>query len=82
MKISKQRRILISSFITLLFSLVVFTTTTFAWFSDSLTSLDNIIQVGNLDAEMYWYNDIVGRIIRFFGMNFSDKSIESIFYFI
>ena len=58
MKISKKRRILISSFITMLFSLVLFTATTFAWFSDSANSANNIIQVGNLDAEMYWSNDI------------------------
>ena len=58
MKISKKRRILISSFITMLFSLVLFTATTFAWFSDSVNSANNIIQVGNLDAEMYWSNDI------------------------
>lgn len=28
--------------------------TTFAWFTDSVTSGNNIIQSGNLDVEMYW----------------------------
>ena len=58
MKISRKRRILVSSFITMLFSLVTFSISTFAWFSDSVSSLENIIKVGNLDVEMYWSEDL------------------------
>ena len=58
MKISKTRRILLSSFIAILFSLLTFTFTTFAWFSDGVSSSDNIITVGNLDAEMYWTDNL------------------------
>ncbi len=32
--------------------------TTFAWFTDSITSGKNIIQSGNLDIEMYWTDDL------------------------
>ena len=46
------------SFLTSLVSLVLCFTmllgTTFAWFSDVVTSAGNVIQSGNLDAEMYW----------------------------
>ena len=46
------------SFLTSLVSLVLCFTmllgTTFAWFSDVVTSSGNVIQSGNLDAEMYW----------------------------
>lgn len=32
--------------------------TTFAWFSDSVTSRNNVITSGNLDLEMYWTDDL------------------------
>jgi len=32
--------------------------TTFAWFTDSVTSANNIIKSGNLDVEMYWAEGI------------------------
>lgn len=58
MKISRTRKVLVSSFIMILFSLLTFTFTTFAWFSDSVSSSENIITMGNLDAEMYWTNNL------------------------
>ena len=58
MKISKQRKALVISFLLILVSLITFTATTFAWFSDSVSSNNNIITVGNLDAEMYWADDL------------------------
>jgi predicted ribosomally synthesized peptide with SipW-like signal peptide len=42
----------------ILFSILTFTFTTFAWFSDSVTSNNNIITVGNLDVEMYWTENL------------------------
>lgn len=58
MKISRTRKVLVSSFIAILFSILTFTFTTFAWFSDSISSSENIITMGNLDVEMYWSNDL------------------------
>lgn len=58
MKISRKRKVLVSSFIAILFSILTFTFTTFAWFSDSISSSENIITMGNLDVEMYWSNDL------------------------
>lgn len=75
MKISKTRRILLSSFIAILFSLLTFTFTTFAWFSDGVSSSDNIITVGNLDAEMYWTNDIESNDWH----NIEDKKYNAVF---
>ena len=75
MKISKTRRVLLSSFIAILFSLLTFTFTTFAWFSDRVSSSDNIITVGNLDAEMYWTNDIESNDWH----NIEDKKYNAVF---
>ena len=45
---------LISSVLALLLCFTMLIGTTFAWFTDSVTSAGNIIQSGNLDVEMYW----------------------------
>ena len=58
MKISSKRKTLILSFMVMLVSLISFTMTTFAWFSDSASSLNNIVKVGNLDAKMYWTDNV------------------------
>ncbi|MBO5224462.1 MAG: hypothetical protein J6C23_08125 [Clostridia bacterium] len=42
------------SIITLLFCVATFVGTTFAWFTDSVTSSNNIIASGTLDVEMHW----------------------------
>ncbi len=49
---TKSRWIL--SIITLLFCVATFVGTTFAWFTDSVTSSNNIIASGTLDVEMHW----------------------------
>ena len=33
--------------------------TTFAWFTDSVTSDNNVIQTGNLDAQMHWSDELL-----------------------
>ena len=33
--------------------------TTFAWFTDSVTSSGNVIQTGKLDAQMYWSDELL-----------------------
>ena len=48
------RRALLSSMIALLLCVSMLVGTTFAWFTDSVTSASNIIKSGNLDIEMYW----------------------------
>lgn len=49
---TKSRWIL--SIIMLLFCVATFVGTTFAWFTDSVTSSNNIIASGTLDVEMHW----------------------------
>ena len=48
------KRALLSSVISLLVCFTMLLGTTFAWFTDSVTSAGNIIQTGTLDVEMYW----------------------------
>ena len=45
------------SALSLLLCLALLMGTTFAWFTDSVTSANNIITAGNLDLEMYWTDD-------------------------
>ena len=45
---------LIMSALSLLLCASMLIGTTFAWFTDSVTSTNNIIKSGNLDVEMYW----------------------------
>ena len=48
------KRTLLASLLCLVLCFAMFVSTTFAWFTDSVTSANNIIQAGNLDIEMYW----------------------------
>lgn len=48
------KRALLSSVLSLLLCLTMLIGTTFAWFTDSVTSTGNIIKAGTLDVEMYW----------------------------
>lgn len=48
------KRALFSSVIALLVCFTMLLGTTFAWFTDSVTSAGNIIKTGHLDVEMYW----------------------------
>ncbi len=56
MKQSKKK--VFYSLIVMLLSVSMLIGTTFAWFTDSVTSKKNIIQSGNVDLEMYWTNDL------------------------
>ena len=53
------KRSLIASFISLLLCLSMLIGTTFAWFTDAVTSNSNLIQAGKLDAEMYWSDTLL-----------------------
>ncbi|MBQ8850636.1 MAG: hypothetical protein IJ011_09920, partial [Clostridia bacterium] len=48
------KRALIASVISLLLCFTMLMGTTYAWFTDSVTSANNIIKTGNLDVELYW----------------------------
>ncbi len=48
------KRSLITSVIALMLCFSMLLGTTFAWFTDSVTSANNIIKSGNLDVAMYW----------------------------
>ena len=48
----KTRKLLVSSLIMILSCCLLFAGTTFAWFSDSVTSGNNVITAGNLDVEL------------------------------
>ena len=56
MKRTVTKRALLMSVLALLLCVSMLVGTTFAWFTDSVTSASNIIKSGNLDVEMYWAN--------------------------
>ena len=51
------KRALIASAISVLLCVSMLLGTTYAWFTDSVTSANNIIVSGNLDVELYWSTD-------------------------
>ena len=52
-----SRKLLVSSLIMIISFCLLFAGTTFAWFSDSVTSGNNIITAGNLDVELEYSTD-------------------------
>ena len=52
--VKTTKRALISSVVALLVCFSMLIGTTFAWFTDSVTSANNIIKSGNLDVELYY----------------------------
>ena len=56
MKNKTMRRAMISSIIALTLCFAMLVGTTYAWFTDSVTSANNIIKSGTLDVSMYWAN--------------------------
>ena len=48
------KRALIASLLTLCLSFTMLLGTTYAWFTDSVSSTGNIIKTGTLNVEMYW----------------------------
>ncbi len=53
-KASKTKRALLASVLSLVLCVSMLVGSTYAWFTDSVTSANNIIKAGNLDVEMYW----------------------------
>lgn len=54
----KTKTTLLHSVIALLLCISMLIGSTFAWFSDRVSSTQNIITSGNLDLEMYWTDDL------------------------
>ena len=54
MKKNQTRRELLMSALSLLLCVSMLVGSTFAWFTDSVTSANNIIKSGNLDVELYY----------------------------
>ena len=53
------KKSLVSSVIALILCFSMLLGTTYAWFTDSASSIGNIIQSGNLDIEMHWSDNLV-----------------------
>ena len=53
----KKRNSTLLSVLALVLCIAMLAGTTFAWFTDSVTSSGNIIKSGNLDVEMEWANE-------------------------
>ena len=53
-KFSNTKRALVSSILVLAMCFSALVGTTFAWFTDSVTSSENVIQTGTLEIGMYW----------------------------
>ena len=54
----KNRKAMLKSLLSLILCLSMFIGSTFAWFTDSVTSTGNIITSGTLDVGMYWTDDL------------------------
>ena len=54
MKKNSPKRALLSSILALCICFTMLVGTTFAWFTDNVTSDNNIIKTGKLDVAMYW----------------------------
>ena len=55
-KMKATKRALFLSFVSLFLCFTMLLGTTYAWFTDSVTSATNIITAGNLDVELYHAN--------------------------
>lgn len=53
-KTYSTKKALLASALSLFLCVAMLAGSTFAWFTDSVTSDNNIIQTGNLDVEMFW----------------------------
>ena len=57
-KTRSTKRALLMSVLAMVLCVSMLIGTTFAWFTDSVTSSNNRIQAGNLDIELYYQNDV------------------------
>ena len=57
MKTKSTKKALLASLLSLVVCVSLLVGSTFAWFTDSVTSAQNVIQSGNLDVELYYTYD-------------------------
>jgi predicted ribosomally synthesized peptide with SipW-like signal peptide len=55
--IKLTKKAFLASLVALVLCFAMLLGTTYAWFTDSVSSANNIIQSGNLDVELYWSTD-------------------------
>ena len=55
----ETKRSFLTSCVSLILCFVMLLGTTFAWFTDEVTSANNVIQAGELDIELHWSKDNV-----------------------
>ena len=55
--IKLTKKAFLASLVALVLCFAMLLGTTYAWFTDSVSSANNIIQSGNLDVELYWSKD-------------------------
>ncbi len=72
------KKALMASALSLVLCFSMLIGTTFAWFTDSVTSANNIIKSGNLDVEMYWA-DGTKAVPADDSSNWTDASLGAIF---
>lgn len=53
-----SKKLFFNSVLSLLLCISMLIGTTYAWFTDNVTSRDNVITSGNLDLKMYWTDDL------------------------
>ena len=57
---NKTKRSLIFSVISMVLCIAMLAGSTYAWFTDSVTSVNNVIKTGSLDLKVYWTDDLAG----------------------
>lgn len=63
-KAQSTKRALLMSILSLIVCVSMLVGTTFAWFTDSVTSANNIIKSGNLDIELEYWNGTTWRDVK------------------
>jgi predicted ribosomally synthesized peptide with SipW-like signal peptide len=56
------KRALLTSVLSLVLCFAMLLGTTFAWFTDTVTSSGNVIQVGDLDVELYQHTSATEKV--------------------
>jgi len=78
MKNKSVKRAFLASLMAMLLCISSLLGTTYAWFTDSVTSANNVIQSGNLDVEMY-YADGTKAVPADGSADWADASVGAIF---
>ena len=74
---SNTKERLIRSALMLLVCVSLFIGSTFAWFTDNVSSSNNVIVSGNLDVDMYWTDKLVGDDTEWYSVDSENGSVFS-----